>query len=131
MHEEPVYVDPHRSTPIPRREEGEAVPIVARYRREAFIRETKPGVLQAVNHATRLLFVGYTCIQGHEVATSVSSTRYSRIKPLTKIWSNLRLRTLTALPFLVSVFDTVMQATFSRRPLSGRTKKVRALECRK
>jgi hypothetical protein len=29
------------------------------------------------------------------------------------------------------VFDTVMQATFSRRPLSGRTKKVRALECRK
>jgi hypothetical protein len=41
---------------------------------------------------------------GFEVATSVSSRRYTRIKPLTKIWSHLRLRTLTALhPFLVSV----------------------------
>src|SRR3712207_136917 len=37
---------------------------------------------------------------GFEVAPSASSTRYSRIKPLTRIWNHLRLRTRTALhPF--------------------------------
>ena len=61
---QPVYVGPHRSTPVPRREEGETVRVVARYRREELIREAKSGVLQAVNHVTRPLFVGYTCIQG-------------------------------------------------------------------
>src|SRR5215203_4262450 len=70
-HEQPVYVDPHRSPPVPRREEGEAVPIVARYGSEALDRKAEARILQGVNHASRPPFVGDGRVQGHEVGCDV------------------------------------------------------------
>src|SRR5215208_6653976 len=54
---------------------------------------------------------------GFEVTTSVNSTRHSRIKPLTKIWNHLRLKTPTALhlfPCLGSQFRNI--TCFSQCP---------------
>src|SRR5215212_6870766 len=70
-HEQPVYVDPDRSPPVTGREEGEAVPVVARHGREALVRKAKVRVLQGLNHAIRTPFVGYRRVKGHEVRRDV------------------------------------------------------------
>src|SRR5215212_4943132 len=70
-HEQPVYVDPHRSLPVAGREEGEPVPVVAGHRCEALVRKAEARVLQGVNHASRPPFVGDGRVQGHEVGRDV------------------------------------------------------------
>src|SRR5215210_6524073 len=70
-HEQPVDVDPDLSSPVAGREEGEAVPVVARHGREAFVRKAEARALQGVNHSTRPLFVGYGRVQGQEVRRDV------------------------------------------------------------
>src|SRR5215218_9300677 len=70
-HEQPVYVDPHRSPPVAGGEEGEAVPIVARHWCEALVRKTEVRVLQGVDHASCPPFVGDGRVQWHEVRRDV------------------------------------------------------------
>src|SRR5687767_12603379 len=42
-HQEPVYVDPDRPSPVADREEPEAVPVVARHGRDALVRQAEAG----------------------------------------------------------------------------------------
>src|SRR5215208_7770392 len=64
LREEPVDVDPDRSTPVPGREEREAVGIVAGHGRDAFVGEAETRTLQHPHHAPRRPFVGYPREEG-------------------------------------------------------------------
>src|SRR5918998_4796169 len=63
MHQEPVYINPDRSPPVPQRRESEAVQVVARDGRNALIRQTKSGFLQSADYALRSVLVGDASVQ--------------------------------------------------------------------
>src|SRR5215212_3892657 len=79
--EEPVNVDPDRSTPVPGRGEREAVAVVAGHGCDAFVGEPETRALQLPHHAPRRLFVGYPREEGAgEVGRHVRVDRSSRGK---------------------------------------------------
>src|SRR5918998_1392577 len=74
-HEKPVYVQPHRPPPVRDGREAEAVYVVARHRRYAFVGEAEPVVLQGIDQAFGPLLVGDAGEQGREVRGEIDLYR--------------------------------------------------------
>src|SRR5215212_1855607 len=76
VHQEPVYVNPHRPAPVSLLREPVPAHVVARHWRDVLVRQTKPLVLQGVDHTLCPGLVGDARVErSHEVRPEIHAYR--------------------------------------------------------